>query len=73
MGGNVPIVGRDMSTDAIERTPPREESIEREIGHDEFDPYGTLTLLALYFLILVGMWLFTYFVEFAGRGPTVIG
>ncbi|WP_254524267.1 signal peptidase complex subunit 2 [Natrinema caseinilyticum] len=45
----------------------------REIGHDEFDPRGTLALVALYFLVLTLMWLFTYFVEFLGSGPTVIG
>ncbi|WP_254530927.1 signal peptidase complex subunit 2 [Natrinema gelatinilyticum] len=45
----------------------------REIGHDEFDPWGTLALVALYFLVLTLMWLFTYFVEFLGHGPTVIG
>lgn len=40
------------------------------IGHDEFDPTGTLTLIALYFVLLVVMWLFTYFVEFLGNHPT---
>jgi len=44
-----------------------------EIGHDEFDPVGTLTLITVYFLILVGMWVLTYFVEFLGNGPTVVG
>ena len=42
----------------------------RTIGHDEFDPYGTLALIVLYFLVLVLMWLFTYFVEFVGNEPT---
>ena len=50
-----------------------EEQIEREIGHEEYDPIGTLALVGVYFGILVVMWLFMYFVEFAGRGPTVIG
>ncbi len=45
----------------------------REIGHDEFDPIGTLTLIAVYFIILAIMWFFMYFVEFAEHGPTVIG
>jgi halocyanin-like protein len=44
-----------------------------EIGHDEFDPTGTAGLIVLYFLIIVAMWLFMYFVEFLGNGPTVIG
>ncbi len=46
---------------------------EREIGHDEFDPIGTASLIAIYFLILVIMWVFVYFIEFLGGGPTVIG
>jgi len=45
----------------------------REIGHDEFDPIGTLTLIGLYFALLVVLWLFMYFVEFLGNGPTVVG
>lgn len=46
---------------------------EREIGHDEFDPIGTASLIVIYFLILVVMWVFVYFIEFLGGGPTVIG
>ncbi|MFB6228563.1 MAG: halocyanin domain-containing protein [Halobacteriales archaeon] len=53
--------------------PSAEDGIEREIDHDEFDPTGTASLIALYFLILVGLWFFMYFVEFLGNGPTVIG
>jgi halocyanin-like protein len=44
-----------------------------EIGHDGYDPTGTLTLIVIYFLILALMWVFMYFVEFLGNGPTVIG
>ncbi|MFC3959847.1 signal peptidase complex subunit 2 [Halovivax cerinus] len=44
----------------------------RTIDHDEFDPIGTLALVVLYFVVLTVMWLFTYFVEFLGNGPTVI-
>lgn len=47
--------------------------VEREIGHDEYDPIGTLALIGLYFLILAFMWVFMYFVEFLGNEPTVIG
>ena len=50
-----------------------DRGIVRELGHDEFDPLGTATLIAVYFLILVALWVFVYFVEFLGRGPTVIG
>ncbi|WP_208023475.1 hypothetical protein [Halorussus pelagicus] len=49
------------------------DSIEREIGHDEFDPVGTLVLILGYFVILAVMWVFMYFVEFLGRGLTVVG
>ena len=42
----------------------------RTITHDEFDPLGTLALISLYFLILIGLWLFTYFVEFVPNDPT---
>lgn len=46
---------------------------EREIGHDEYDPVGTLALITVYFLILVVLWLFMYFVEFLGNDLTVVG
>ncbi|WP_202614474.1 hypothetical protein [Halostella litorea] len=46
---------------------------ERELSHDEFDPVGTLTVILVYFLILVGMWVFMYFVEFLGNELTVVG
>ena len=49
------------------------DDIEREIGHDEFDPVGTLTLILVYLAILVLLWVFMYFVEFLGRGLTVVG
>ncbi|MHB9285879.1 hypothetical protein ACKVMT_02430 [Halobacteriales archaeon Cl-PHB] len=52
---------------------PARPGQEREIGHDEFDPVGTLTLIGLYFAILVIMWVVMYFVEFLGNGPTVVG
>lgn len=49
------------------------DGIQRELGQDEFNPTGTLTLIALYFLVLLLMWTYTYFIEFLGRGPTVVG
>lgn len=49
------------------------DGIEREIGHDDFDPVGTLTLILGYLAILVLLWVFMYFVEFLGRGLTVVG
>lgn len=44
-----------------------------EVGHDDYDPVGTAALIVGYFLILVAMWVFTYFVEFLNNGPTVVG
>lgn len=49
------------------------DGIEREIGYEDFSPIGTATLIAIYFAILVVLWVFTYFVEFLGRNVTVIG
>ncbi|MEY7850423.1 hypothetical protein AB7C87_14645 [Natrarchaeobius sp. A-rgal3] len=51
---------------------PQAEGI-REIGHDEYDPVGTLALITLYFLVLIALWFFVYFVEFLGNDPTVVG
>ena len=62
-----------MSTPTEEAVSRDDEPIEREIGHDEFNPRGTLALITIYFLILVGLWVFMYFIEFLGRGPTVVG
>ena len=46
---------------------------EREISHDEFDPVGTLAMIAVYFVILVVMWIVMWQIEFIGGGPTVVG
>ncbi|ELZ85522.1 ba3-type terminal oxidase subunit CbaD [Haloferax elongans ATCC BAA-1513] len=63
--------GSEPPTDSIVGT--ADDSIVREIGHDEFDPVGTLILVLIYMAILLGMWVFMYFVEFLGRGVTVVG
>jgi hypothetical protein len=47
--------------------------IERQIGHDEYDPTGTMALIVVYAVILAVMWVFMYFVEFLGGDLTVIG
>jgi hypothetical protein len=47
--------------------------IERRIGHDDFDPVGTLVLIGIYMAILSAMWVFMYFIEFLGGDLTVIG
>ncbi|MFB6310460.1 MAG: cytochrome oxidase [Salinirussus sp.] len=54
-------------------TSEADDTIVREISHDEFDPLGTLALIVLYFVILLVMWIFMYFIEFLGNGPTVVG
>ncbi|WP_435185884.1 halocyanin [Halobellus sp. EA9] len=43
------------------------------VDHDEYDPVGTALLLTAYFVVVGAVWLFMYFVEFLGNGPTVIG
>ena len=50
----------------------RNPDIEREITIDEYQPYGTLTLTLIYFAIVTLMWIFMYFVEFAGNAPSII-
>jgi hypothetical protein len=47
--------------------------LQREIGHDEFDPKGTLALIAIYFVIISVLWVFMYFVEFLGNDLTIVG
>jgi len=49
------------------------ESETTSVDHDAFDPVGTGMLIAIYFAIIAIMWLFMYFVEFLGNGPTVVG
>ena len=49
------------------------EAETESVDHDAFDPVGTAALLLVYFLVVGLMWLFMYFVEFLGNGPTVIG
>ncbi|WIV66612.1 hypothetical protein [Natrialbaceae archaeon AArc-T1-2] len=51
----------------------QQQTQTQELDQDEFDPVGTLTLIGLYFLILLAMWVFMYFVEFLGNDPTVVG
>ncbi|RZV12383.1 hypothetical protein [Natrinema hispanicum] len=53
--------------------PTDETDQVRELDHDEYDPIGTAILVGIYFLILVALWIFMYFIEFLGNGPTVTG
>ncbi|AUV81124.1 halocyanin domain-containing protein [Salinigranum rubrum] len=62
--------------DVPDREPVAEAAFEEpqvELEHDDFDPVGTFTVILGYFAILVLMWVFMYFVEFLGNGPTVVG
>jgi len=43
------------------------------VDHDAVDPVGTGTIIAVYFAVIALAWLFMYFVEFLGNGPTVVG
>jgi halocyanin-like protein len=58
---------------AVEAEGTSTTSTVRDIGHDEYDPVGTAALIAVYFVILAVLWVFMYFVEFLGNGPTIIG
>jgi halocyanin-like protein len=64
------------------RTPDHGPAVEAEgtgeattvkLTHDDYDPVGTAALVAIYFAIVALLWVFMYFVEFLGNGPTVIG
>lgn len=59
--------------DGAEDDVARDEDGLIDIGHDEYNPIGTLALLLVYALILVVLWIYTYFVEFLGRDLTVVG
>jgi cytochrome b len=61
-----------MSSATEQSTEVQEGASKREIGHDDFNPVGTLVLITIYFLIIAALWLFMYFFEFLGRGPTVV-
>jgi hypothetical protein len=39
----------------------------------EFDPIGTLTLIGIYFVILLLAWVYIYYIEFLGRDLVVVG
>ena len=56
----------------VTEAPQADDTQVETLGHDEFDPTGTLSLVLVYLAILGVMWVFMYFVEFLG-GPTVVG
>lgn len=48
------------------------DDIKKEIPIEDYQPKGTLTITLLYLAIVVLMWIFMYFVEFAGNAPSII-
>lgn len=48
-------------------------SADASADTEEFDPIGTLTLIAIYFAILVLSWVYIYYIEFLGRDLIVVG
>lgn len=63
----------DPSSNAADAPSMNDEGIVREIPLEEFDPTGTLAVNGAYFLLLLVLYALMYFVEFAGRSPSIIG
>lgn len=63
---------RETMGDSNEKREQRDPEIVREISLEEFQPKGTLALTLLYFVIVLLMWIFMYFIEFAGNAPSII-
>ncbi len=64
---------QEAETEKSVSAPPTQESIERELTYEEYDPKGTLALILIYMAILMLMWVFMYFVEFLGNELVVVG
>jgi hypothetical protein len=69
--GAEPAAAGDRGGPMYESEVPEAET--ESVDHDAFDPVGAAALLAVYFLVVTLTWLFMYFVEFLGNGPTVVG
>jgi hypothetical protein len=74
-GGVVSDTDESASTQGTEDEPASAEPSEDESADaaEDFDPIGTVALIAIYMAIVIGMWIFTYFVEFLGRSVTIVG
>lgn len=68
-----PVPERDAIDDEGYAIGSGRSGVVRQIDHDDFDPIGTLVLIAIYMAIVGVMWVFMYFVEFLGGDLTVIG
>ncbi|MFP4229117.1 MAG: hypothetical protein ACLFTE_09850 [Salinivenus sp.] len=66
----------DRPASSTESEAPNAEASEDEnvqrLSIDEFDPWGTLAVTGSYFLLLLVLYALMYFVEFAGRGASII-
>lgn len=60
------------NSDSSQSWEQQNPEIEREIGIEEYQPKGTLTLTLLYLALVVLMWIFMFFVEFGGNAPSII-
>jgi hypothetical protein len=57
----------------MSRTETTQAAVDEAIDDEEFDPVGTLALIAVYFAILVLAWVYIYYIEFLGRDLVVVG
>jgi hypothetical protein len=57
----------------MSRTETTQAPVDEAINDEEFDPVGTLALIAVYFAILVLAWVYIYYIEFLGRDLVVVG
>lgn len=64
--------GQDASSQSEVSDENYDTDIVEEISLEDFQPKGTLALTLIYFVIISLMWIFMYFVEFAGKGPSII-
>lgn len=70
-----PGMSRDTSASSEAPAPENksaDDDIVRELSSEDFDPVGTLAVTGLYFLLLLVLYALMYFVEFAGRGASII-
>ncbi|MFC6753577.1 hypothetical protein [Halorubrum tibetense] len=57
----------------MSRTETAQAAVDDGGGEEEFDPVGTLALIAVYFAILVLAWVYVYYIEFLGRDLVIVG
>ncbi|MES3161168.1 MAG: hypothetical protein PPP55_06310 [Halorubrum sp.] len=57
----------------MSQTEAARAAVDEGGGDEEFDPIGTLALIAVYFAILVLAWVYIYYIEFLGRDLVIVG